>query len=75
MQDFQQLQDSKARCIADLTEALPRYRDRLDAIDPRLTAYITDALSGNASHANLSQERLTDECRSFLFFTNTDLTD
>ncbi len=50
---MQSLQHSKAQCIADITEALPRYADRLNAFDARLLAYIEDALSGNASHANL----------------------
>ncbi|MBQ7179787.1 MAG: hypothetical protein IJR87_00680 [Bacteroidaceae bacterium] len=50
---MEQLKKAKAQCLADLTEALPRYRDRLTAIDDRLTAYIDDALSSEASHANL----------------------
>ena len=50
---MEQLKKAKAQCLADLMAALPRYRDRLTAIDDRLTAYIDDALSSEASHANL----------------------
>lgn len=50
---MEQLKKAKAQCLADLIAALPRYRDRLTAIDDRLTAYIDDALSSEASHANL----------------------
>ena len=53
MQDFDELKQIKARCIDELTEALPLFRERLDGIDSRLAAYIDDALSGHASHANL----------------------
>ena len=40
-------------CLKDITEALPRYSERLAAIDQRLTEYVEDAVSGNASHANI----------------------
>ena len=53
MQDFQELQQAKAVCLKDITEALPRYSERLAAIDQRLTEYVEDAVSGNASHANI----------------------
>lgn len=53
MQDFEQLKQAKERCLDDLVAALPLYRERLDSIDPRLYAYIDDALSNHASHANL----------------------
>ena len=53
MQDFQELQQAKAVCLKDITEALPRYTERLAAIDQRLTEYVEDALSNNASHANI----------------------
>ena len=53
MQDNEQLKQTKNQCLTDLTEALPRYRARLDAIDPRLYGYVADAVSNGASHANL----------------------
>ena len=53
MQDFQELQQAKAVCLKDITEALPRYSEQLAAIDQRLTEYVEDALSNNASHANI----------------------
>ncbi len=53
MQDIEQLKKTKQRCIDELTEALPLFRERLDGIDTRLAAYIDDALSGNASHSNI----------------------
>ena len=53
MTDIEELKKAKARCIADLTEHLTNYADRLNEIDTRLVAYIEDALSNNASHANL----------------------
>lgn len=53
MNDIEQLRQAKERCLSDLTKALAAYADRLNLIDPRLTAYIQDALSNNASHANL----------------------
>ena len=53
MQDFQELQQAKAVCLKDITEALPRYSERLAAIDQRLTEYVEDAISNNASHANI----------------------
>ena len=45
MQDFNKLQQAKAVCLKDITEALPRYSERLAAIDQRLVAYAEDALS------------------------------
>ena len=53
MQDFEQLKQIKAQCLADITEALPDYVNRLNSIDTRLLTYIEDAISNNASHANL----------------------
>ena len=53
MQDFDSLKQTKAQCLRDITEALPRYIDRLWSVDKRLSEYIYDALSNNASHANL----------------------
>ena len=53
MQDFNELQQAKAVCLKDITEALPRHSERLAAIDQRLTEYVEDAVSGNASHANI----------------------
>ena len=53
MQDFNELQQAKAVCLKDITEALPRYSERLAAIDQRLTEYVEDAISNNASHANI----------------------
>ena len=47
------LRPKKAQCLRDLTEALPRYADRLRATDPRLLAYVEDAISNEASHANI----------------------
>ena len=53
MQDFDKLKQIKAQCLADITEALPDYVNRLNSIDTRLLTYIEDAISNNASHANL----------------------
>ena len=53
MQDFNQLKQAKARCIADIAGHLPDYVNRLNSIDERLLTYIDDAISNNASHANL----------------------
>ena len=53
MDDFQELRQAKAQCLGDLTTHLPDYVNRLAAIDPRLVAYIEDAISGDGSHANL----------------------
>ena len=53
MQDFNSLQQAKAVCLKDITEALPRYTERLAQCDQRLTEYVEDALSNNASHANI----------------------
>ena len=53
MQDFEELKKAKQRCVDELVEALSRYRERLDEIDHRLVEYIEDAISNNASHANL----------------------
>ena len=53
MTDIEELKKAKARCLADLTEHLKNYADRLNEIDTRLVAYIEDALSNNASHSNL----------------------
>ena len=53
MQDFNELQQAKAVCLKDITEALPNYVNRLTAFDERLVAYAEDALSNNASHAGI----------------------
>ena len=53
MDDFKKLQDTKAQCLADITTHMADYANRLNAFDPRLMAYITDAVSNNGSHANL----------------------
>ena len=53
MTDFDELKQTKAQCLRDITEALPDYVNRLNSIDERLLTYIDDAISGNASHANL----------------------
>ena len=53
MTDFDELKQIKAQCLRDITEALPDYVNRLNSIDTRLLTYIDDAISNNASHANL----------------------
>ncbi|MBR2776276.1 MAG: hypothetical protein IKD75_04045, partial [Prevotella sp.] len=53
MTDFDELKQTKAQCLRDITEALPDYVNRLNSIDTRLLTYIEDAISNNASHANL----------------------
>lgn len=53
MEDFEQLKQAKAQCLADITEALPDYVNRLNSIDERLMIYIEDAISNDGSHANL----------------------
>ena len=53
MTDFEQLKQAKAECLADITEALPRYVNRLNSIDTRLLPYVEDAISNDGSHANL----------------------
>lgn len=53
MTDFDELKQTKAQCLRDITEALPDYVNRLNSIDPRLMAYIEDAISNDGSHANL----------------------
>ncbi len=55
MTDFDSLKQTKAQCLRDITEALPDYVNRLNSIDTRLLTYIDDAISGNASHANLME--------------------
>ena len=47
------LQQAKAQCLNDLTTHLGDYAQQLTAIDPRLTAYVTDAISNDGSHCNL----------------------
>ena len=49
------LQIQKAKCLCDLTDALPHYRKQLDRIDGRLTDYIADAISDKAAHANICE--------------------
>ena len=53
MTDFEQLKQAKAQCLDDLRTHLPEYAGRLNAIDPRLMAYIEDTISNDGSHANL----------------------
>ena len=53
MTDFEQLKQAKAQCLDDLSTHLPDYANRLNAIDPRLMAYVEDAISNDGSHANL----------------------
>ena len=55
MTDFDSLKQTKAQCLADIREALPLYANRLNSIDERLLTYIEDAISNNASHANLME--------------------
>ena len=55
MTDFDELKQIKAQCLQDITEALPDYVNRLNSIDTRLLTYIDDAISNNASHANLME--------------------
>ena len=52
MTDIEDYWKKKAQCLSDIREALPRYADRLNECDERLMAYIEDAISNNASHAN-----------------------
>ena len=47
------IQIQKAKCLCDLTDALPHYRKQLDRIDGRLTDYIADSISDKAAHANI----------------------
>lgn len=51
--DFEELRQAKAQCLDDLRTHLPDYANRLNSIDPRLMAYIEDAISNDGSHANL----------------------
>lgn len=53
MTDFDELKKLKAQCLSDIREALPLYANRLNECDTRLMIYIEDAISNNASHANL----------------------
>ena len=53
MRDLDELKQAKEKCINDLVGALPLYKERFDSIDTRLYAYIEDALSNHASHANM----------------------
>ena len=57
MLDINELQQAKAQCLDDLTKALPSYVNTLMNIDPRLLAYVEDAISNNGSHANLRYSR------------------
>jgi len=45
MTDFDELKQTKAQCLADITEALPDYVNRLNSIDGRLLPYVEDAIS------------------------------
>ena len=45
MQDFDELKKLKTQCLADITEALPDYVNRLNSIDTRLLPYVEDAIS------------------------------
>ena len=55
MQDFDELKQIKGQGLRDITEALPDYVNRLNSIDERLLPYVDDAISNNASHANLDE--------------------
>lgn len=50
---MEDLKKAKEKVLSDITTNLPDYTDRLNAFDPRLTAYVEDAISNNGSHANL----------------------
>ena len=50
---MEKLKQAKAQCLSDIREALPVFRDTLDATDERLVPYIEDAISNEGSHANL----------------------
>ena len=50
---MEKLKRAKAQCLADIVEHLPRYRQRLNMVDERLVPYIEDAISNDASHANI----------------------
>ena len=52
-QDFEELKKKKAQCLADIRVALQLYHNRLLACDRRLLTYIDDAISNDASHANI----------------------
>ena len=58
MQDFEELKKAKQRCVDELIEALPRYRERLNEIDHRLVEYIEDAISNEGSHSRSTSGRL-----------------
>ena len=51
--DLEELRQAKAQCLDDLRTHLPDYANRLNSIDPRLMAYVEDAISNDGSHANL----------------------
>ena len=51
--DFEELRQAKAQCLDDLRTHLPDYANRLNSIDPRLMAYVEDAISNEGSHSNL----------------------
>ena len=53
MLDLEELKQIKVQCLDDLATALPSYVHRLADIDPRLLAYVEDAISNDGSHANL----------------------
>lgn len=50
---MEELKKIKAQCLDDIITALPRYANRMNAIDPRLMAYVEDAVSNGGSHANV----------------------
>ena len=56
MTDFDELKQTNAQCLRDITEALPDYVNRLNSIDTRLLTYNDDAISNHASHANLMEK-------------------
>ena len=55
MNEIQQYQQAKERCLDDLERHLSDYANRLNAIDPRLMIYAEDAVSNRGSHANLME--------------------
>ena len=53
LDDMEQLKKAKEQVLNDIATHLPDYTERLNAFDPRLVAYVEDAISNNGSHANI----------------------
>lgn len=47
--------EAKERCLADLREAMPRYRGRLKEIEPRLELYALDCIREDIDIHNLDE--------------------